>query len=188
MKPEEGEMESQRMRNVGRGAALMAALALGGVAVATTSATANDGAADAWAVLKDGGGQTVGFALFTEDAAGGMHANVHVRQMTTGRHGIHVHAIGNCDATGFTSAGGHHNPSGALHGEHAGDLPNLVVNAAGHGHLNTKLARFTLSGGPNTVSAGDGSALVIHALRDDYVTDPSGGSGARIACGVIHPG
>ncbi|CAN5767660.1 superoxide dismutase family protein [soil metagenome] len=180
-------MDSQWMRNMGRGAALMAALALGGVAVATTSAAA-DGAAAAWAVLKDGGGQTVGFALFTEDAAGAMHVNVHVREMSTGRHGIHVHAIGNCDAVGFTSAGGHHNPSGALHGQHSGDLPNLVVNGAGRGHLNTKLARFTLADGPTAVLDADGSALVVHALADDYVTDPSGNSGDRITCGVIHPG
>lgn len=58
---------------------LIAALALGGVAMATTSVAANDGAADAWAVLKDGNGDTVGFALFTEDAAGAMHVNAHVR-------------------------------------------------------------------------------------------------------------
>ncbi|MDQ3737999.1 MAG: superoxide dismutase family protein [Actinomycetota bacterium] len=171
-----------------RGAALVAALAVGGVAVATTSAAANEGAANAWAVLKDGGGDTVGFARFTEDAAGAMHVNVQVRGLSTGRHGIHVHSIGNCDAAGFTSAGGHHNPSGALHGQHAGDLPNLVVNGAGQGHLNTKLARFTLADGPNAVLGGDGSALVVHALADDYVTDPTGNSGGRIACGVIHPG
>jgi Cu-Zn family superoxide dismutase len=33
----------------------------------------------------------------------------------------------------------------------------------------------------------DGSALVIHAAEDDLVTDPSGNSGTRIACGVIAP-
>jgi len=170
----------------GGGAALIAALALGGVAMATTSVAANDGAADAWAVLKDGNGDTVGFALFTEDAAGAMNVNVHVRAMAPGRHGIHVHAVGNCESAGFTSAGSHHNPSGALHGQHAGDLPNLVVNRSRHGHLNTKLARFTLADGPTAVLGGDGSALVVHASADDYVTDPTGNSGARIACGVIN--
>ena len=181
-------MSGQRTTSMrrGGGAALIAALALSGVAMATTSVAANDGAADAWAVLKDGNGDTVGFALFTEDAAGAMHVNAHVRAMAPGRHGIHVHAVGNCESAGFTSAGSHHNPSGALHGQHAGDLPNLVVNRAGHGYLNTKLARFTLADGPTAVLGGDGSALVVHASADDYVTDPTGNSGARIACGVIN--
>ncbi|MBA3310815.1 MAG: superoxide dismutase family protein [Nocardioidaceae bacterium] len=79
-------------------------------------------------------------------------------------------------------------PFGRLARQHAGDLPNLVVYGAGHGNLNTKLARFTLTDGPTSVLDGDGSALVVHALADDHVTDPSGNSGARIACGVVRPG
>lgn len=150
-------MNNQRKTGMVRGAALMAALAVTGVAAATTSAAANEGAFDAWTVLKNSEGQATGFALFIEDAAGGMHVNVHVRGMSPGRHGIHVHSIGNCDSAGFTSAGGHHNPSGALHGHHAGDLPNLVVNGAGHGYLNTKLVRFTLTEGPMSVLDGDGT-------------------------------
>jgi Cu-Zn family superoxide dismutase len=38
-----------------------------------------------------------------------------------------------------------------------------------------------------TLLDADGAALVLHAKADDYVTDPSGGSGARIACAVIRP-
>ena len=33
----------------------------------------------------------------------------------------------------------------------------------------------------------DGSAIVIHAVADDYKTDPAGNAGDRIACGVIAP-
>jgi Cu-Zn family superoxide dismutase len=31
----------------------------------------------------------------------------------------------------------------------------------------------------------DGSAIVIHEGADDYVSDPAGHAGDRIACGVI---
>jgi Cu-Zn family superoxide dismutase len=31
----------------------------------------------------------------------------------------------------------------------------------------------------------DGSAVVVHAGKDDYKTDPTGEAGGRIACGVI---
>ncbi len=72
-------------------------------------------------------------------------------------------------------------------GPHAGDLPNLVVNPAGVGHLHTTTTLVTLSPGTATLFDADGSALVIHADPDDHVTDPTGQSGSRIVCGVISP-
>ena len=79
-------------------------------------------------------------------------------------------------------------PTRSAHGSHAGDLPNLVVNVAGRGSLNSKTDHATLSAGALTVFDADGSALVIHADEDDLIADPSGNSGARIACGVISAG
>jgi len=120
--------------------------------------------------------------------------NVHVSGLAEGLHGIHIHAIGTCTLgtnPAFSSAGGHHNPLGHTHGldsptgPHAGDLPNLVVNGAGVGHLDGKTDEATLSAGPTSVFDADGSALIIHAAEDDQVTNPTGNSGARIACGVI---
>ena len=74
-------------------------------------------------------------------------------------------------------------------GPHAGDLPNLVVNGEGHGRLNAKTDRVTLTSGLATLLDGDGSAFIIHANPDDQVTDAgNGGSGARIACAVIVAG
>lgn len=161
------------------------------VAALTTAAFArNDGAERASATLVDTAGNVVGSAKFTEDADGILHVNVKVKGLTPGRHGIHLHAVGAC-VPSFAAAGSHHNPLGAEHGldnpdgAHAGDLPNLVVNEAGVGHLNATTDRATLSAGPTTLFDADGSAVIIHANEDDQVTDPTGNSGGRVACGVI---
>lgn len=157
----------------------------------TAGVAAAGGATHAGARIVDAAGQTIGWARFTEDAAGQLHLNVQVAGLTTGRHGIHLHAIGQCVGPAFTSAGGHHNPLGAEHGldnpdgAHAGDLPNLVVNEAGRGHLDRVSHLATLSSGPLSLLDANGSAIVIHANEDDQVTDPTGNSGARVACGVI---
>ncbi|HWQ11564.1 MAG TPA: superoxide dismutase family protein [Roseiflexaceae bacterium] len=161
---------------------------------ATGTYAGGNGALHATAVLRDAAGQVVGVARFTEDATGTVHVNVHVKGIAPGLHGIHIHAIGVCDGTTptpFSSAGGHFNPSGAEHGlhnpagPHAGDMPNLTVNGAGVGHLNAKTDNATLSASARSVFDADGSALVIHAMPDDQVTNPTGNSGGRIACGVI---
>lgn len=160
------------------------------VALATAAFAGNDGAEHASATLRDTAGNVVGTAKFTEDATGILHVNVKVTGLTAGLHGIHLHAVGACTPT-FTAAGGHHNPLGAQHGldnpagAHAGDLPNLVVNEAGVGHLNATTDRATLSAGPTSLFDVDDSAIVIHAAEDDQVTDPTGNSGGRVACGVI---
>jgi Cu-Zn family superoxide dismutase len=107
-----------------------------------------------------------------------------------GLHGIHVHTIGRCEGPDFASAGGHWNPAGKKHGmnnpagPHAGDLPNVEVAANGVLGATVTLPGATMAG----LLDADGSALLIHAQPDDYVTDPSGNSGARIACAVIQPG
>ncbi len=176
------------------------------VAVAATSlslmvalagpATAG-GATHASASLTDTGGNPVGWAGFTEDATGIVHVNVHAWGLSPGLHGIHIHNTGLCTlgtTPAFGSAGGHHNPLAQLHGledppgAHAGDLPNLIVNGAGRGHLDVTTDRATLSDGDTSVFDGNGSALVIHLLTDDQMTDPTGNSGGRIACGVILAG
>lgn len=158
----------------------------------TAGAVAASGASHAGARIVDGSGNAVGWAKFTEDAAGRLHLNVKVSGLTPGLHGIHIHGVGACTGPAFTSAGSHHNPDGALHGlddpagAHAGDLPNMVVNAEGRGRLDVVSDRATLSAGRLSVFDGDGSAIVIHAAEDDQQsTSATGNSGARVACGVI---
>jgi superoxide dismutase, Cu-Zn family len=157
----------------------------------TAGVAAAGGSTHAEARIIDGAGQTIGWAQLTEDASGQLHMNVQVAGLTAGRHGIHLHAVGQCVGPTFASAGGHHNPLGAEHGldnpagAHAGDLPNLVVNVAGRGHLDVVSHHATLSSGPVSLFDADGSAIVIHAFEDDQVTNPTGNSGPRVACGVI---
>jgi Cu-Zn family superoxide dismutase len=176
--------------------AALGALTLSALGLSHAQQQRQQGALHASATLVNPGGRVLGFAHFIEDATGRVHVNVHVKGLSPGPHGIHIHAVGECDGTTtppFTSAGGHYNPYGREHGlenpegPHAGDLPNLVVNRAGVGHLNTVTDRVSLSAGPATLFDADGSALIIHAQPDDQMTHPTGGSGGRIACGVIEP-
>jgi len=116
--------------------------------------------------------------------------------LSPGSHGFHVHAAGKCDPPDFTSAGPHFNPSKALHGRnnpkgpHAGDLGNLPVGGDGKVTVDLIDNLISLDEGKDqsVVGTASGTALVIHAKADDEATDPAGGSGSRIACGVISPG
>ena len=151
-------------------------------------AVAAGGAVHASAEIVNTAGEVVGWAKFTEDATGTLHVNVHVAGLAPGLHGIHIHNTAACvlgTTPAFSSAGSHHNPLGAAHGSHAGDLPNLGANVAGRGHLNATSDGATLSSGQVTLFDLNGSAIVIHADPDDHVTNPTGNSGARVACGVI---
>jgi Cu-Zn family superoxide dismutase len=108
-----------------------------------------------------------------------------------GVHGAHIHSVGRCDAPDFASAGPHWNPSGRQHGRdnpagaHLGDLPNLTVGANGRGELEFDLPGGWVRRGATPMLDADGASFVIHAAADDYRSDPSGNSGARIACAVL---
>lgn len=158
-----------------------------GATIASADADSGGGAVHAHATLLDAGGAEVGTVLLTEDASGTLHVNAKIAGIAPGDHGIHIHAVGACSPT-FAAAGGHHNPLGQPHGTHAGDLPNMTVNAAGRGTLNAATDAATLSAGPVSVFDVDGASIVVHAAPDDFVGQPAGNSGARIACGVIATG
>lgn len=142
------------------------------------------------AVLKDAQGKEVGTATLTS-AGGGVKIEVKVANLPSGQHGIHIHAMGKCEAPEFKSAGGHFNPQGKKHGfqnpegAHAGDLPNLTVGKDGKASATFTATNATLGDGEGSLFGPDGTAIVIHADPDDGKTDPAGNSGARIACGVV---
>jgi Cu-Zn family superoxide dismutase len=139
------------------------------------------------AVLQDANGRTVGEVTLQQQTAG-LRLSLRIQGLSSGTHGVHVHAVGKCEAPGFTSAGSHWNPTSRQHGKdnpagmHRGDLPNLIVDGGGHGSLDATIDGASLA----DLLDADGAAIVVHAAADDYKTDPSGNSGARIACGVLN--
>ena len=141
--------------------------------------------------LRDAGGQVRARAT-AEQVADSVRVRVEALQMAQGAYGAHVHTTGRCDAPGFTTAGSHWNPTTQQHGKdnpqgmHKGDLPNLLVGTDGKGSFEYTIPNATIAGrGPNLLLDADGASVVIHQSADDYRTDPSGNSGARIACGVL---
>lgn len=106
-------------------------------------------------------------------------------------HGFHVHDKGDCSAADASSAGPHFNPTGSTHGSvdslihHAGDLPVLTADAAGTLKTDFIMRDLSLAPGANSIV---GRSLVLHRDVDDYMTQPAGNSGPRIACGVIVAG
>ena len=157
-----------------------------------TPVAAADAPASVKIDLKNSAGASVGSATLTE-AATGVLARIEVKGLAPGWHGLHFHEKGDCSKADFTSAGGHvHAKATIVHGllnpdaSEAGDLPNLFVGADGAATVELFSTYVSLNGTARpALSDADGSALVIHANPDDYRTQPIGGAGPRIACGVI---
>jgi Cu-Zn family superoxide dismutase len=135
-----------------------------------------------------GPGGATGMVTFTQEP-GGVHVVARVEHVPAGSHGIHLHAGGSCDAPDFKAAGDHFNPTNAAHGapdaaaHHAGDFGNIEVAADGTGQLDLTSSMLALGDG----SANDvlGKAVIVHGGKDDLTAQPSGNSGARVACGVV---
>jgi superoxide dismutase, Cu-Zn family len=144
--------------------------------------------------IKDGSGNEIGTAKFTQ-VNDGVMVSISVFDLTPGFHGFHVHAIGDCTGPSFTSAGGHYDPDTAGHQNHAGDMPVLLANNDGSAEARFVTDRFTVS----ELDDADGSALIIHAIPDNYANIPTrysasgpdattlatGDAGSRVGCGII---
>ena len=111
-----------------------------------------------------------------------------VSGLTPGNHGFHIHEKGDCGAADAMSAGGHFNPMSKPHAHpsspdrHTGDMPMLVADASGNATLTAELTLMRIGSGLNDIV---GKGVIVHKDPDDFTTQPTGNSGARVACGVI---
>jgi Cu-Zn family superoxide dismutase len=133
------------------------------------------------------GNTTAGTVTFTQ-TGDKVTVNAKLSGLASGAHGFHVHEKGDCSAPDGASAGAHFNPTNKPHGNpashdhHAGDMPALVADASGNASFQGTLAPMSVGGGVTDIV---GKAVIVHKDADDYTTQPTGNSGARVACGVI---
>lgn len=133
-------------------------------------------------------GESIGNATFTQGAIGAM-MKIEIENLPAGWHGFHIHSVGTCEAHDhFKSASGHIGKSddkehGYLNekGPEKGDLPNIYVHEDGTAKLELFIPQLDIA----DMMDEDGSSLMIHINPDDHMTQPIGGAGDRIACGVI---
>ena len=175
---------------------LLAAAAAVSACVSAPTASALAPPPGSIAYLKGPKGEEIGQAMI-QQVPTGVVIDVEVKGLTPGWHGVHIHAVAQCEAP-FTSAGGHVNhgepkdPHGLLNaqGPDDGDLPNIHADEQGRvrAEVFTTRARIARDGPGQWLWDADGSALVIHANADDHSSQPIGGAGARVACGIMAAG
>ena len=132
------------------------------------------------------GNTAQGKVTFTK-TGNGIHIEAEMSGLSEGKHGFHIHQLGDCSAPDGTSAGGHFDPENKPHGgpndeaRHVGDLGNIEAGADGNATLSMTDTLIAFHGEHSII----GRAIIVHAGEDDLTTQPTGAAGARVACGVI---
>ncbi len=147
---------------------------------------------EAKAILVNSDQKPVGH-LILKEVPTGLLLRFSARGLLPGWHGVHFHSVGDCSDPSFEKAGGHFNPEKKQHGlknpkgPHAGDMPNLYVSESGVLEAEFLDTRVSLKGkgGMPALLDNNGSAVIIHEHEDDNFTQPVGGSGKRMFCGVL---
>ena len=143
--------------------------------------------ADAVAVLMPTKGNAVDGIVRFAKVEKGLRIMARLNGLTPGLHGFHIHEFGDCRDADAASAGAHFNPDQAPHAgphdavRHLGDLGNVEADAAGRATFDMVVSKLTLDGPQGII----GRSVVVHADPDNLTSQPSGGAGARQACGVI---
>lgn len=107
-----------------------------------------------------------------------------------GVHAIHIHEKSDCSSADGSSAGGHWNPTFKKHGKwgvgeyHKGDIGNFTADANGNGTISLTTDGWNMGSGDPTKDI-LGKGLIVHQGADDFVSQPSGNAGARMACSAI---
>lgn len=131
-----------------------------------------------------------GTVMFTDLGNQTVKIDVNLHGLKPGLHALHLHQDGDCSAMDAMSAGGHWNPTNKKHGHrgvsaewHKGDVDNITADASGNATYTADVQGWTI-GGPDSTNV-VGHAVIVHADADDFVSQPAGNAGARVACGVI---
>jgi len=141
--------------------------------------------------LKNGNGESVGNAVITALGKEGVRIKLDLKNLPPGAHALHFHEMAKCEGPKFETAGAHFNPDHKMHGTknpkgpHAGDMNNFTVRPDGTATQTVTNQHVMFGEGANSLFGANGTSLVVHAKGDDMMTDPSGNSGDRIACGVV---
>ena len=146
------------------------------------------GPSKAVAVLHPTAGNKVSGTVTFTQVADGVRIHADIAGLTSGNHGFHIHEFGDCSAADATSAGAHFNPTHQPHAgpdataRHEGDMGNVQADASGKATLEYVDHQISLTNGERSAI---GRSVVVHVKADDLKTQPTGDSGARVACGVI---
>lgn len=166
--------------------AVLLALSVAGVAHAAVTTAEVE--------LKPTQGSTTAGTVRFKQQDGQLQIDADIAGLAPGVHGFHLHEKGDCSAPDGTSAGGHFNPAGQQHGgpqnapHHGGDFGNITADASGKAalHLSVPTSQISLdAGAPGNII---GRGMIVHADADDFVTQPTGNAGKRLACGVVVAG
>ena len=177
-------MNSFRVSFIG----LVLASFAGLIALAQTPAAKSAASSKGISVLHPTAGNKVSGTVTFTPVADGVQVHAEIAGLTPGKHGFHVHEFGDCSAADASSAGAHFNPTNQPHAgpdtaaRHEGDMGNVEADASGNAKVDYVDHQISLT---NDAKSAIGRSVVVHAKPDDLKTQPSGDSGARIACGVI---
>jgi Cu-Zn family superoxide dismutase len=165
-----------------------------GLALAAVSSAQAAPASTAEVELKPTQGSSTTGSVRFKQQDGTLQIDADIAGLAPGVHGFHLHEKGDCSAPDGTSAGGHFNPASQQHGgpehsaHHGGDFGNITADASGKAslHLSVPTSQISLdAGAPGNII---GRGVIVHADPDDFVTQPTGNAGKRVACGVVVAG
>ena len=177
-------MNSFRAWSIG----LVLASFAGLIALAQTPAAKSAASSKGISVLHPTAGNKVTGTITFTPVADGVQVHAELTGLAAGKHGFHVHEFGDCSAADASSAGAHFNPANQPHAgpdaaaRHEGDMGNVEADASGNAKLDYVDRQISLASGDKSVI---GRSVIVHTKADDLKTQPTGDSGARVACGVI---
>lgn len=155
----------------------------------STSSTTDDAKKVGIHFESKSGSKVQGTAVFIEKN-GVVSLEAKMTGLDPGVHAIHIHEKADCSAADASSAGGHWNPTFKKHGKwgetecHKGDIGNFTANVNGEATVIFQTDQWCIGCEDKTKDI-LGKGLIVHQKPDDYVTQPTGDAGARVACSAI---